>query len=92
MKEFMIVVGCEIVDNGWMELTLTPLTLVKKKNVNLMDLASGNLDSLLASVSGVKQYKTKMYVTSETWDGMKLCIGKHVSLELLPDKTNEVTK
>lgn len=92
MKEIMSIVGCEILDNNWMELTLTPLTFVKKKKVNLMDLAGGNLDSLLASVGEVKQHKTKMYIKNDTWNSMSLCIGKHMSVELLPDTTNEVTR
>lgn len=82
MKENMMIIGAEILDNDVMELTLTPLTIVKKKPINLMDLAGGNIEQVLREVQGVKTYKTKIFMKIETWGSLKLKIGDHVSIEL----------
>jgi hypothetical protein len=86
MKEFMMITGCEILDNDWMELTLTPLTITKKQKIGLMDLATGDLSSLMAALPP-KEHNSKMYMRIETWGNMNLCIGRHVSLELISDDT-----
>jgi hypothetical protein len=86
MKEYMQILGCEIIDNDFMELTLVPLSIAKKKKVGLMDLAGGDMDSLLAMLPQ-KQNKTKLFVRIEQWGNMRLMIGRHVSVELLPDDT-----
>jgi hypothetical protein len=88
MKEFMQVVGSEIIDNDWMEITLVPLTMVKPKKVSLMDLAGGDLDTIMASVGQKKQNKSKLYMRIEEWGKHRLCIGRHVSVELLTDETS----
>ena len=81
MKEYMMIIGSKILDNEWMELTLIPLTLAKKKKPNLMDLASGNLDMILQEVQGSKPHETRMYMKLETWGNMELKLGSHVTVE-----------
>jgi hypothetical protein len=87
MKEFMQVVGSEIIDNDWVEITLVPLTMVKPKKVSLMDLSGGDLDTIMASVGQKKQNKSKLYMRIEEWGKHRLCIGRHVSVELLTNDT-----
>jgi hypothetical protein len=82
MKEFMMIIGSKILDNDWMELILVPLTLAKKKKVNLMDLASGNMDTLLQEVTGSKVHESRLYMKLETWGDMKLKLGSHITVEL----------
>jgi hypothetical protein len=82
MKEFMMIIGSKIIDNDWIELTLVPLTLAKKKKLNLMDLAAGNMDTLLQEVTGTKVHESRMYMRLETWGDMKLKLGSHVTIEL----------
>lgn len=81
MKEYMMVIGSKILDNDWMELTMVPLTIAKKKKVNLMDLAAGNMDTLLQEVTGSKPHETKLFIKLEMWGDMKLKIGSHATLE-----------
>lgn len=88
MKELMMIVGSEILDNDWMELTLVPLTLVKPKKKGLMDLVGGDIDTILNEVTGTKQHKTKMYMRLEQWGNMGLKIGRHVAITLEPDNTS----
>lgn len=89
MKELMQVVGSEIIDNDWVEITLVPLAIVKSKKVSLMDLAAGgDLDTIMASVGQKKQNKSKLYMRIEEWGKHRLCIGRHVSVELLTDETS----
>lgn len=87
LKEYMMLMGAEILDDTWMELTFIPLTTVTKKKPSLMDLASGNLESVQKAVEGEKQHKTKMYILQTTYASMGLKLSKHVSIELLPDDT-----
>lgn len=82
MKEYMMIIGSKILDNDWIELTLIPLTLAKRKKPNLMDLASGNLDTLLQEVQGSKQLETRAYMKLETWNDNNLKIGFHMTFEL----------
>ena len=80
MKEYMMVIGSKIIDNDWMELTLIPLSLAKKKKVNLFDLSS--MDQILQEVQGsIKQNETKMFLKLEMWNEMELKIGSHVTME-----------
>lgn len=87
MKEFMQIIGANILDNNWIEVTLQSLTLVKKKKIGLMELATGDLQGVAAALAEDKVYHSKVSLKLETWHDMKLKIGSHVSLELLPDKT-----
>lgn len=80
MKEYMIVVGSKILDNDWMELSLIPLTVVKKKKASLFDLT--NIDQILQEVQGSKQHESKLFMKLETWGDMKLKLGSHVTVEL----------
>lgn len=91
MKEYMMVTGCEILDNDWVEITMQPLSIVKNKKVGLMDLASGDMSALLSAIPQ-KPHKTKVYMKVESWGSMQLKIGRHVSLELLPDDITGGTK
>ena len=86
MKEYMMIVGCEILDNDWMECKLVPLTTVKAKKPSLMDLASGDLGMIQKAISGDKQYKTVLPVKVEAWGAMKLKIGSHVSIEMVSEE------
>jgi hypothetical protein len=92
MKEYLQIVGCEILDNNWMEITLSPITIVKKKKVGLMDLASGDLTSLISTLGEDKIYKTKFYTKKSNWENMELSIGKKVSVDLLNDELGELMK
>lgn len=82
MKEYMIIIGSKIIENDWMQLTLIPLTFAKRKKVNLMELSSGNIDTILKEVQGSKQYETIMYIKNEAWNDMGLKIGSHMTVEL----------
>jgi hypothetical protein len=81
-EDEMMIVGCEMMTNETMELTLIPLSILKKKAPSIMDLASGGLESIMATMDGNKQYKTKMYIPVATWDKMKLSIRCHVTVVL----------
>ena len=88
MKEFMQIIGAEIIDNDWMELTLVPLTLAKKTKPSLLALATGgSMEGIIQAMKEDKIYKTKTYIKKMTWDDMKFKIGTHVSLELFGEKT-----
>lgn len=78
----MIIIGSKIIENDWMQLTLIPLTFAKRKKVNLMELSSGNIDTILKEVQGSKQYETIMYIKNEAWNDMGLKIGSHMIVEL----------
>jgi hypothetical protein len=87
MKEYMSIVGCKLTGDNQMEIALVPLTgLVKKKKVGFMDLASGDMESLIGMIPK-RQNETIIYVGMEQWGAMKLMIGRHVSIEILPDDT-----
>ena len=81
MKEYMMIIGSKLVDNDYTELTLIPLTTVKKKKP-LMDFGLSNLDDLLFELNQNKQRETKVIIKNEFWNNDKLRIGSHVTLEL----------
>ena len=83
----MMISGVDIVDDYTMELKLIPITTVKKKKLGLMELASGNLDTLVSELQKDKQYKTTLYIPVKQWNEMNLKLGKHVTVEMLPDDT-----
>ena len=81
MKEYMMIIGSKLVDNDYTELTLVPLTTVKKKKP-LADFGFGNLDELLSELNQNKQRETKVMIRNEFWNNEKLRMGSHVTLEL----------
>jgi len=75
MKQYMRLIGVEILDNEWTELTLVPVSTIKKKTPSLMDLASGGLEQIIASVVANKQYRWKIQVLSSEWKKNTVIIG-----------------
>lgn len=82
IKDYMMIIGAKILSNEWMEITMIPLTTVKKKTPNLMDLTSGTLESLINEMQGTKQYESKHVILLTTWHNMKLRIGSHITLQI----------
>lgn len=87
MKEYMMIIGAEILDNTWTELTLIPIATVSKKKPKLTDLIGGDLGSIQQAVEEEKQHKTKVHIPHTTYASLGLKLSKHVTLELLPDDT-----
>ena len=94
MKQHMMIIGAEIKQSGQpgkqddlMELTLIPLTTVKKKQPSLMGMLGGSLDmeTLMKQAQELQQQRTKVYIYSKEWINNGYKIAKHVTLELLPD-------
>jgi len=83
MKELMMVSGIKMVDNEWMEITLTQMVLAKNRKIGLMSLATKDLDSLIEDIKPQTKYENRVYIRSSVWGEMQLKIGNNVSLELL---------
>ena len=79
MKDYMMVVGCHIMDNDWVEITMVPLTTVKKKT-SLLDL--DNLDKIISEVQGVKLHESRVFMKLGEWRDLKIGMGSHLTLEV----------
>lgn len=90
MKQHMMIIGCEILHASTeftvFELTLVPLTTAKVKT-GLLSLASGGMEGLMNAAAKQQQQKTKIYIDQNEWKDRGYKIGRHVTLELLPDDT-----
>ncbi|HDM25612.1 MAG TPA: hypothetical protein ENG24_03345 [Thermoplasmatales archaeon] len=94
MKMYCMITGCEIVhtapgaENTIFKLTLTPLTNVKQ-DINVMDAMEKG--SILDIISMVKQEAFQpqhiVYITQREWMDRGYKIGRHVTIEILPDDT-----
>lgn len=82
MKDYMIVIGLELVDNNMMQVSLIPEIRVKPKKPSLMDLASGGLEMIQKAALGDKQYKTVHYISKQSGDALGLVVGSKVILGL----------
>ena len=98
MKKYMMIVGAKIIqsnkenpDMSIVELYLLQLTNVKQ-DMNLAEASSmsflklGNLVNKL-EMHKMEQEQDRVIITLGEWRDRGYKIGKHVSLELLPDDT-----
>lgn len=93
----MMIIGCEIVnsdeknpDNSVFRLKLMELKLVKKNQIqSMMDtiLGGGNAEDIAMTLSQVQQRFDTVFITLGEWRDRGYKIGKHVTLEMLPDET-----
>ena len=81
-----MIIGAEILDDEHIEITLIPLTTVKKKT-SLSSLLCGDLESLQQMVQQSKQHHTKIVMLQKDFVDMGLKIAKHVTVEVLSDNT-----
>lgn len=94
MKQYMMIIGCEIIhsdeenpDLSLFKLTLQPLTNVKQE-INIEDAQSGGLMGLIGKVQTMSIKPTAtIHITLGEWRDRGYKIGRHVTLELLPDDT-----
>ena len=61
MKNDMMIVGLNAVEEEIIEIELVPITSVTKK-VNLTDLANGDISDITKALQGQKQYRSKLYL------------------------------
>lgn len=97
MKKYMMIVGCEIVnsdednpDDSIFKLKLMELVLVKKhqiKSVMKIITGGGDPEELAKTIQQVQQRFDVVYTTLGEWRDKGYKIGKHVTMELLPDDT-----
>ena len=96
MKKHMMIVGCEIVssnekntDESIFKITLMPLTTVRKVTSMKHILNLGSMEEMIdASLSHQNtQMKDSIYITLAEWRDKQYKIGRHVTIELLPDNT-----
>jgi len=93
----MMIIGCEIVssdesnpDNSIFKLTLMELKLVKiKQKMGIMGSIMKGVDTedLLNIIEKLKQRHDVMFITLGEWRDKSYKIGRHVTLEILPDDT-----
>ena len=73
MKKLMKIIGMKMVQvnedesGGIVELTLVPKDMVKKKPMGIMDLAMGDISSIMQEVSNIKRFETKIYITFDEY-------------------------
>ena len=89
----MMIIGAKFVysndekpDESIIELTLIPLTTVKAKT-SLTSLVGGGFEALMKSAQQMQQREHKTYITTGEWREQGYKIGRHVTLEMLPDDT-----
>ena len=97
MKKHMMIIGCEIVSsdesnpsNSLFKLTLMELKLVKmKQKMGVMGaiMKGADTEELVQTVENLKQRYDVMFITLGEWRDCGYKIGRHVTLELLPDDT-----
>ena len=94
MKQHMMIIGAEIVRSGTpgkqddiIKLTVISLNIVKQKMPGLMDMLGGNIEQVVQQVQQTQQIKDTIHITSKEWveNGYKL--GKHITVEVLPDES-----
>jgi len=93
MKQHMMIIGCKILhsddekpDNSVFQLVLRPLTIVKQKT-RLIGLASSGFEGLMNEAKRLQQDDTIVIINLGEWRDNGYKIGKHVTLEMLPDET-----
>jgi len=96
MKKHMMILGAEIIssnegnpDDSIMKLTLIPITTVRKVTTIEQIMDGGTVEDMIdTAVQHQKgQLKDVCYIGLGEWRDQKYKIGRHITLEILPDDT-----
>ena len=82
MKEYMMITGAKILDQQYTEITLIPISLIKKKSLQLNDLITNDLNTIINEITGQKQHETHIPIRNENFASMGLKIGSRLMLEI----------
>ena len=94
MKKHMIIVGCEVIEDDVFRLSLMELTTVTKMERAEKISRFKKLDQMNKEIEewDKTQKRDTIFISVHEWHDCGYKIGRHVTVELLPDDTTGEVK